>query len=217
MDAISNIHSVSVSLAQLQMALSQLMTYARKYKTRLKGKNRVYLTQIIRLVSSITDFLKSLLEKQHATEGSVAFSDVMKGNGVDQINPHKLSRYLNESKLARKVDGFIEYSKETLNTDQLVAKQSVPVLFQVQSFLLPLMNPSAEGQLFYEKSSNNSNVILKYMLLDPTNHFKEIAEDARAVILAGGTMSPVCLFFFSLFFVRLGLLLPFRLTDRIDE
>jgi chromosome transmission fidelity protein 1 len=53
------------------------------------------------------------------------------------------------------------------------------------------MNPSEEGRLFFQKEKND--VQLKYMLLDPTNHFREIVEDARAVILAGGTMSPVSL------------------------
>ncbi|KAJ5633002.1 hypothetical protein N7490_009341 [Penicillium lividum] len=124
MDAIAGIHSVTVSLCQLQTAISQLTTYARKFKTRLKGKNRSYLAQVIRLVSSIASHLQSISERNGPTEGSVQFSDLMAGKGVDQINPYKLSRYLQESKLARKVDG-------------------------------------------------------------------EIVEDARAVILAGGTMSPI--------------------------
>lgn len=74
--------------------------------------------------------------------------------------------------------------------DKNATRLSVPVLFQVQSFVLSLMNPSSEGKLFYEISQND--VFLKYMLLDPTNHFREIVEDSRSVILAGGTMSPVC-------------------------
>ncbi|KKZ66432.1 chromosome transmission fidelity protein 1 [[Emmonsia] crescens] len=190
MDAISNIHSVSVSLTQLQLAIYQLTTYARKYKTRLKGSNRVYVTQMIRLVSSISEYLKTVLERKQPVEGVLRPSDIMTGKGVDQINPHKLSRYLHESKLARKVDGFIEQlSMESQAADKNVTRLSVPVLFQVQSFLLALMNPSSEGKLFYEISQND--IFLKYMLLDPTNHFREIVEDARAVILAGGTMSPM--------------------------
>ncbi|CAL5866608.1 uncharacterized protein PFLUO_LOCUS817 [Penicillium psychrofluorescens] len=188
MDAISGIHSVTVSLGQLQTAISQITTYARKFKNRLKGKNRAYVAQVIRLVSSIADYLRSISQKKGPSEGSVQFSDVMAGKGVDQINPYKLSRYLQESKLARKVDGYVE-SSEKSQVGRTREKTNVPVLFHIQGFLLPLMNPSEEGRLFYQCTPED--VVLRYMLLDPTNHFREIVEDARAVILAGGTMSPM--------------------------
>ncbi|KAH8428921.1 DNA helicase [Aspergillus melleus] len=187
MDAISNIHSVTITLSQLETSISQLTAYARKFKTRLKGKNRSYIAQVIRLVSSIADHLRSL-KNTSAPEGCVQSSDLMAGRGVDQINPYKLCRYLQESKLARKVDGYVEFSKEKAD-HQSHSKPTTPVLFHVSSFLLPLMNLTAEGRLFYSKTSDD--IQLKYMLLDPTNHFREIVEDARAVILAGGTMSPM--------------------------
>ncbi|KAL4882341.1 helicase C-terminal domain-containing protein [Aspergillus karnatakaensis] len=188
MDAIANIHSITVSLAQLQTSIFQLTTYGRKFKTRLKGKNRSYVAQVIRLISSIANHLQSILNSNQANEGAVIASDLMSGKGVDQINPYKLSRYLQESKLARKVDGYVEFSQKQ-SDEQTKPKATVPVLFHIQSFLLPLMNPSAEGRLFYTKAQGD--IQLSYMLLDPTNHFREIVEDARAVILAGGTMSPM--------------------------
>lgn len=188
MDAISNLHSVTVTLSQLQTSLVQLTTYARKFKNRLKGKNRSYVAQVIRLVSSIANHLQEINESKQPLEGSIQASDLMAGKGVDQINPYKLSRYLQESKLARKVDGYVGFSQDKDNR-QSNDKPTTPVLFHVQSFLLPLMNPSAEGRLFY--SNSHADIQLRYMLLDPTNHFREIVEDARAVILAGGTMSPV--------------------------
>ncbi|KAJ6178379.1 Helicase-like DEXD box c2 type [Penicillium mononematosum] len=188
MDAIAGIHSVTVSLSQIQTAIGQLTTYARKFKNRLKGKNRNYVAQVIRLVSSIAEHMKSISQQKGPLEGSVQTSDLMAGKGVDQINPYKLSRYLQESKLARKVDGYLESSQQP-QPGRFKDKTTMPVLFHIQSFLLPLMNPSQEGRLFFQKSQDD--VLLKYMLLDPTNHFREIAEDARAVILAGGTMSPM--------------------------
>lgn len=188
MDAITGIHSVGVSLNQLQTAISQLTTYARKFQNRLKGKNRNYVAQVIRLVSSISEHIRTISQQKGPQEGSVQPSDLMAGKGVDQINPYKLSRYLQESKLARKVDGYVESSNQP-QPGRSREKTTVPVLFHIQCFLLPLMNPSEEGRLFYQKTPDD--VSLNYMLLDPTNHFREIVEDARAVILAGGTMSPV--------------------------
>lgn len=188
MDVIANIHSVTITLVQLRTALEQLTIYARKYKARLKGKNRVYIAQVMRLVGSIVGFLESKSASNSPIEGAVQASQLISGKGVDQINPHKLSRYLQESKLARKVDGYIGYTRDLSEKDN-TPKTAVPVLFQVQSFLLSLMNPSAEGKLFFEKISGD--VLLKYMLLDPTAHFREVVEEARAVVLAGGTMSPV--------------------------
>ncbi|PWY79334.1 DNA repair helicase [Aspergillus sclerotioniger CBS 115572] len=188
MDAISSIHSVTVTLSQLQTSLSQVTTYARKFKTRLKGKNRSYVSQVIRLIGSIAAHLRSILESEKAREGPVLPSDLMSGKGVDQINPYKLSQYLQESRLARKVDGYVEFSKDQSGR-QMTGSPAVPVLFHIQGFLISLMNPSAEGRLFYMKDQDD--IHLKYMLLDPTNQFREIVEDARAVILAGGTMSPM--------------------------
>ncbi|KAL3256382.1 hypothetical protein ABHI18_007609 [Aspergillus niger] len=188
MDAISNIHSVTVTLSQLQTSLSQLTIYGRKFKTRLKGKNRSYVAQVIRLLSSIAAHLRSLLESEKAPEGPVLISELMSGKGIDQINPYKLSRYLQESKLARKVDGYVEFTRDP-SDKQASGSPTVPVLFHIQGFLLSLMNPSAEGRLFYSKEQGD--IQLKYMLLDPTNQFRELVEDARAIILAGGTMSPM--------------------------
>ncbi|KAF2088523.1 DNA repair helicase [Saccharata proteae CBS 121410] len=203
MDAITGIYSVSVSLAQLQRSRGQLTIYLQKFRNRLKGKNRVYVAQTVRLLDSIVGFLEKQLPQLNQAEGVVQISDLMAGKGVDQINLYKLMRYLQESKLARKVDGYIVHTEQQQQQQQSKADAksaaaesrknsgTMPVLTHIQGFLLALMNPSAEGRFFYTKNDEEHGVCLKYMLLDPTHHFKEIVEEARAVILAGGTMSPM--------------------------
>lgn len=200
MDAIAGIYSVSVTLSQVEQARSQLTTYLQKFRNRLKGKNRVYVAQIIRILDSIITYLQSVKSNSKANDGLVDMVSIMSGKGVDQINIFKLNAYLQDSKLARKVDGYTAFVEEAgVDPSDLRRKQNghhaprktVPVLMHVQSFLLSLMNPSAEGRFFYSKEEEDGGLSLRYMLLDPTYHFKDIVEDARAVVLAGGTMSPM--------------------------
>lgn len=199
MDAIAGIYSVSVTLDQVKQARAQLTVYLQKFKNRLKGKNRVYVTQIIRLLDSIIIYLLSINDNGKLTDGLVDMVSIMAGKGVDQINLYKLNSYLQDSRLARKVDGYTVYSEQMTESstetamkksDRRSPRQNVPVLMHVQTFLLSLMNPSNEGRFFYSKE-DTTGVSLRYMLLDPTYHFKDIVEEARAVVLAGGTMSPV--------------------------
>jgi len=37
----------------------------------------------------------------------------------------------------------------------------------------------------------NKAIVFKYLLLNPSNSFKNIVEEARTVVLAGGTLEPV--------------------------
>ncbi|KAF2994256.1 ATP-dependent DNA helicase chl1 [Curvularia kusanoi] len=200
MDAIAGIYSVSVTLAQVEQARGQLTAYLQKFRNRLKGKNRVYVAQIIRILDSIIKYLQSINSNSKATDGLVDMVSIMSGKGVDQINIFKLNAYLQDSKLARKVDGYTVFAEEERQDPgdmkkkqgaNTAPRKTVPVLMHVQSFLLSLMNPSAEGRFFYSKEEEEGGLSLRYMLLDPTYHFKDIVEDARAVVLAGGTMSPM--------------------------
>ena len=202
MDAVENIYSATVSFAQLQRGRTQLTMYLQKFRNRLKGKNRVYVTQIVRLLDSLIAYLQRQASDSKVSDHAVRIDDLMTGKGVDQINLFKLTRYLQESKLARKVDGYVVFEEQNRQTpskkldEAYIAKPpvrdaTIPVLTHVQNFLLTLMNPSAEGRFFYEHTEDRKDAVLRYMLLDPTNHFREIVEEARAVILVGGTMSPM--------------------------
>ena len=195
MDTISNIYSVTVTQGQLKRCRSQLGIYLQKFRNRLKGKNRVYVAQVVRLIDSLSGCLETKMTDEQPSEGIVDVGHLMAGKGVDQINLYKLMRYLQESKLARKVEGYTIHAEEQESKSKSTKEHeahvsTTPVLTHVQNFLETLTNPAAEGRFFYEKDEKN-DISLKYMLLDPTHHFREIVEDARAVILAGGTMSPV--------------------------
>lgn len=203
MDTISSLHSITISLHQLKRSRAQLGVYLQNFRNRLKGKNRVYVTQLVRLLDSLTAYLQQNASFAKERGSLVRAVDLLAGKGVDQINLYKLMHYLQESKLARKVDGYIVDVEEQVKkdashgpgqSDRKPTEASIPVLTHIQGFLSILADPAAEGRFFFETSDYDGDVKLKYMLLDPTHHFREVVEDARAVILAGGTMSPVMKF-----------------------
>lgn len=61
MDAIAGIEGVEVSLKQLKRARSQLGVYFQKFRNRLKGKNRVYIAQVVRVIDSLSSYLEGRL------------------------------------------------------------------------------------------------------------------------------------------------------------
>ena len=115
-------------------------------------------------------------------------SALLKHKGADQVNLFDMIKYIQESKLAFKIESYAAHLEEQGGA---TAKSPGPVLHSVASFLLALTNLSNEGRIFFERSGPPSpGVKLSYLLLSPTHAFSSIASSARAVILAGGTMSP---------------------------
>ena len=192
MDAVEGICSAQVTISQLRLARESLMTYLQKFRNRLKGSNRMYVTQVVRVIDSLLQ-VATPLESEKGVGGIVQPSALLAGKGVDQINLTKLVRYISKSKLARKVEGYVLHLKSVEDKakpgEQHSQLPETPTLTHVQTFLTTLMNPSKEGRFFWSKE--NASVVLRYMLLDPSEHFRDIVEDAKAVILAGGTMSPM--------------------------
>jgi chromosome transmission fidelity protein 1 len=191
MDAIEGIYSAQITEMQLTKARESVVLYLQKFRNRLKGANRVYVTQVVRVIDSLLLAI-STSENMNLIDGMVMAGQLLAGKGMDQVNLAKLVRYINDSKLARKVEGYLSYSKGVEKTNGSGSKHKttdVPTLTHVQNFLLCLMDPSKEGRFFLLKEQNT--MVIKYLLLDPSEHFRDVVESARAVILAGGTMSPM--------------------------
>lgn len=123
-------------------------------------------------------------------QGIVDPNLLLKAKGADQLNLFQLIKYIQQSKLAFKVESYASHL-EGVAASSGSKTSSGPVLHTLVSFLTALTNLSAEGRVFYEKLAvTPPDVKLAYLLLSPTHAFSSIASSARAVILAGGTMSP---------------------------
>ncbi|KAI1207506.1 DNA repair helicase [Annulohypoxylon truncatum] len=188
MDAVASVYASEVSLSELKRARQMLGVYVKKFGKKLKGENRVMVGQVARVVDGLRDWLESALALKNE-QGIVDPNVLLRSKGIDQINMYKLIQYIQDSKLAYKIEGYVAQA-ESQSTDNTSPKaSSTPVLHTLLSFLVSLNNLSSEGRIFYHKVSQ-SDVKLSYLLLSPTHAFSSVASSARAVILAGGTMSP---------------------------
>lgn len=189
LDAINSISSSVVRMSHLRKGQVALKQYMDKFSTRLKGKNEMYIAQLNRLISGLVEFLSC-----HTGNGQVMPLELLR-KGVDAVNIHDLARYLRTSKLARKIDS---YAEAELIAGPIPEAKTTPVLTVIQGFLDCLVNPAKEGVFFYE-ASEDGEMSLKYLLLNPCHKFSDIVEEARSIVLAGGTMEPISDFLTMLF------------------
>lgn len=63
--------------------------------------------------------------------------------------------------------------------------------YAIESFLDALTNTCDDGRVVIHAACGTKSAYFKFMQLNPAVHFKQIVDEARSVILAGGTMSPV--------------------------
>ncbi|ROW02431.1 hypothetical protein VMCG_06014 [Cytospora schulzeri] len=190
MDAVANVHSAEIRLRDLRRARQMLGVYVKRFGKKLKGENRIMVAQVVKVIDGLTEWLTAAL----ATKGENGIVDpnaLLKSKGIDQINLFKLVKYIQDSKLAFKVESYASHVEEEASSEAPTkSSPSSPVLHALVSFVVALTNPSNEGRIFYEKTTKPSDIKLSYLLLSPTHAFSSIAKSARAVILAGGTMSP---------------------------
>ncbi len=198
LDTISSLNSSSVSLSNLLDIDTALKHYMQKFWKKFNNNNRIYLSQLKKFIKLLKSFIKARVDAQNTAPGTeITANDIFQGSTADLVNIHKLEKYMEKSKIAFKLERYSEKLKKIKQikdnpNDHIInspKNSSLPLLFKISAFLHALSNPSSEGKIFFDNSGQN--ISLQYMLLDPSFVFREIIEEARCVILAGGTMEPV--------------------------
>lgn len=182
LDTITQLNSMSISQQHVSKALQGLVTYQTKFKNRLNPGNRKNLGYLVNMLQAVEGFFEQAkkMPKKNTSPGTpVTSSALFSGTTADLINIHTLEKYIDESKIVFKIESYLDHETEDK------AKKSSLVLSSVLDFLRQVNNPDSEGVLCFDGPDK-----LKYQLLDPSEPFKEVVEDARCVVLAGGTMEP---------------------------
>lgn len=180
-DTITSMYSLKITADQLNKVIKSLKLYLNKFLKKLNSGNRIHLLKLIKICQLLLKFLEKNLDVRPGDE--IKVEDIFKDSTGDLVNIHKLDQFLAKSKIAYKIESYIEITEnETRNS-------SNPLLFTVIKFLKSLTNLSKEGKYFWDKTNNV--ISINYMLLDPSAVFKEILDQAKCVLLCGGTMEPM--------------------------
>ncbi|KAG7911387.1 hypothetical protein KL906_000708 [Ogataea polymorpha] len=181
LDTISSLNSATISLNELLKVRKALKSYTTKFASRLNAGNRINLAKLSKMITILAKFLMKDGEKTSGTEINV--TSIFDDTTGDLLNFHSLETYLTKSKIAYKIESYMEKINEN-------HKAGTPILFKIRSFLECLSNPSNSGKLFYDGDSSDG-IAMKYLLLDPSEAFRDIVEESKCVILTGGTMEPI--------------------------
>ncbi|XP_076243503.1 ATP-dependent DNA helicase DDX11 isoform X2 [Calliopsis andreniformis] len=112
----------------------------------------------------------------------------------NQVTIHKndkktsgVTQFLNSLKTKDSESNVFPVNTNTVTNEE----QSNNPLMPIVSFLECLQNSCADGRIFIVPGPTVGQSTVKFLLLNPAAHFHDIVRDARAVILAGGTMAPM--------------------------
>lgn len=184
-DAITSIYSVSINLPEVELVIKGIKHYLRKFMKKLNSGNRVNLMKLLKLCQSIQNFMNKSIDKKEVRSGlEVNVSEIFGDSTGDLINIYKVEIFLEKSKIAYRIDTYME-KEEGLD---FTKKSSSPLLFKVIKFLKCLASPSNEGKFFWDVTKDKTAI--EYLLLDPSEIFRDIILKCRCLILCGGTMEP---------------------------
>lgn len=184
-DAINASHSACLSKDDTEKAVHQIEFYFNRFKTRLASRNA---KTVQTLLSSARAILKGFQDGFQGFESTVAVdcNSFLFATGLDNINMIELRRDIKENKLIFKMGGYWKKISEGENASTQQAPGSASLQSLVE-FLTKLSYDNADGRIVIDKNAQS----IKYIMLNASMSFKSILDQARAVVLASGTLSPL--------------------------
>ncbi|KAJ2448559.1 ATP-dependent DNA helicase chl1 [Coemansia sp. RSA 2336] len=209
-DTILATHSALLSQPTVALLLDLLQRYFKRFWQRLRGSNVVHIRHTIALLRALH---KHMQAHAQATTDDVLVRGVnqfLHEARADHINVFKVDRYLKESKIGRKLNMFADRSTDTcdgskrtcaesqaVRTDAASSSQVAPAtaVAALETFIGCIGSPDRTGARIVVRRQKNPRsgekyAEITYVLMDPSEAFGELRRQARAVVLAGGTMTP---------------------------
>ncbi|KAL6939951.1 hypothetical protein ACO0RG_003802 [Hanseniaspora osmophila] len=195
-DTILNLNRCKITLNELLKIMKSLKVYLHRFNRKLTSTNRLNLMKLLKFLNLIHDYIA----KNYKKNIKINPNDILQHGNLDVYNFNELVEFIRVTKLAYKLQSYInneelKLATKTANVNQTNIEtkggkkigKGQPLLFKIVSFIECLRNPSYEGIFYFTQEQNT----LEYMLLEPSEFFKPIVDNCYKLILCGGTMEPM--------------------------
>ena len=113
-DTINQLHSSILKQTQIDAALFQLNEYKSRYEKKLSSKNLFYINQIITLLKAFVAFAA---KRSKNVDRISKVTDFLCDLSIDDMNAIKINRYIEESRICNKIQGYRSKLKEEENME----------------------------------------------------------------------------------------------------
>ncbi|CDO98038.1 unnamed protein product [Coffea canephora] len=210
-DSLISMYDVKITSSQLERIHSHLEKYLERFQNLLGPGNQRYIQTLMVLThaflqsvaypngANYVDPLSSGGEVQSDLDFSIGINEFLFSLNIDNINLVKLLHYIEESNIIHKVSGFgdkLAMLQNDVELEGTTAEASTLSGFRaLVSLLSSLTNNDGDGRIIISRARVISSVhergYLKYVMLTGEKIFSEVASEAHAIILAGGTLQPI--------------------------
>jgi len=203
-EAINQLYSSEISLEYLQQTHTSLQSYISRFQLMLHGKNLYYLNLLQSIVYKLLQYLQKLSSSHIQSSCIFTTNEFLFELKLDNINFLKLCKYITITNLENRVGGYADHYHQRRNISNAtspMASTYIQSLRNVIKFLQCLMRTDVDGRInvHVNPSEDLSSKMIKFILFNPSKHFKMILDQAQHVLLLGGTMKPFHLLTSTLF------------------
>ena len=183
-DAINGGHSCVLSEEDVGRATEQIEYYFQRFKTRLSARNAKTVQTLLLAAKAISakGFGASVKD---GPGGVMTTNKFLFDTSLDNVNMFQLGRDMSENKLIFKIGGYWKNRRsEVVAGTAPGGSGSLQALIE---FLKKLTYDNKDGRIIVDTRDRS----VKYVMLNASTGFRQIVDQARSVVLASGTLSPL--------------------------
>ena len=192
-NSILDIYSPKVTRHMVEVSHNQLDHYYQRYFNRLSSQSHSVIIHLLYILKQLLSILSSPSASALLPETKVFSTDgFLKTLKVDNINIYDLVNFITSKRIIYKLNGFVDREAASASASASASsnKDLISYFPYVLTFITALTASKEDSRVIVTKETEGS--FLQLLFLNPGTHFKDIVNECRSVVIAGGTLQPVC-------------------------